>query len=165
MAIVGIIVGLIAAGIPWSWSRTAKHVPKIHDISTDTADPPQFSAVLPLRKDAENPAAYGGPDVAARQNQAYPDIQPLVMPMQPEAAFNRAVWVARDMAWDIVYMNAQEAGSKRRQGPSGSGSRTDDRTCEAGEGGKQDRRAVALPGGREPMRGTNANRVRTFLEK
>ena len=42
-------------------------MPAIHDITTDTMQPPPFLAVLPLRAGALNPAEYGGPDVAAKQ--------------------------------------------------------------------------------------------------
>ncbi len=78
MAAAGILIGLLAAGIPWSWLRTAQQLPRIHDITTDPADPPRFAAILQLRKDAVNPAEYGGPVVAAQQRAAYPDIAPLV---------------------------------------------------------------------------------------
>ena len=46
MAASGILIGLAVAGIPWSWMRTAQQLPRIHDISTDTSDPPRFSALL-----------------------------------------------------------------------------------------------------------------------
>src|SRR5512134_1617526 len=71
MAAAGILIGLVVAGIPWSWMSTAQQVPRIHDITTDTADPPRFTAILELRKDAANPAEYGGPVVAAQQREAY----------------------------------------------------------------------------------------------
>ena len=54
-------------GIPWQWMQRARSVPPIHDITTDTQNPPQFIAVAPLRADAPNPIEYGGPEVAAQQ--------------------------------------------------------------------------------------------------
>ena len=34
--------------------------PPIHDITTDTQDPPEYVAVLPLRANAPNTTVYGG---------------------------------------------------------------------------------------------------------
>lgn len=84
LSLAGILIGLLTASIPWSWMRTVKQVPYIHDITTDTEKPPKFIAVLPLRKDAANPAEYGGPDIAALQHKAYPDIVPRLMKVPPE---------------------------------------------------------------------------------
>ena|SRR5688500_17291299 len=95
-------LGLGTAYLPWQWSRQAQSVPPIHDISTDLADPPAFVAVLPHRANAPNPAAYGGPEVAAAQRTAYPDIQPLELSMLPAAAYARAFAAARAMGWEIV---------------------------------------------------------------
>lgn len=102
LSLAGILVGLLTAGIPWSWLRTVKQVPSIHDISTDTENPPKFVAVLPFRKDAANPSEYGGPDIAAQQRKGYPDIVPLRLPLRPDRAFERAGQTAREMGWEIV---------------------------------------------------------------
>ncbi|MBI3801991.1 MAG: DUF1499 domain-containing protein, partial [Deltaproteobacteria bacterium] len=58
-ALVGLVIGLIIAGVPWQWWRKAQRVPPIHDITTDTETPPTFVAILPLRANAPNPADYG----------------------------------------------------------------------------------------------------------
>ena len=93
----------LAAGVPWYWRRLASQVPPIHDISTDTADPPAFVAVLPLRADAPNPAAYGGPELAAEQASGYPDIQlARAAGHPPGTAFARARDAAREAGWAIV---------------------------------------------------------------
>jgi len=84
--------------LAWKGSR----VPAIHDITTDTVNPPPFQAVLRLREGALNPAEYGGPDVAAKQRAAYPDIVPLTLNLPPGRAFDRALTVARAMGWDLV---------------------------------------------------------------
>src|SRR3990172_3309634 len=46
----GLAASLVVAGVPAAWVWTARSVPAIHDISTDTENPPAFSAVVPLRK-------------------------------------------------------------------------------------------------------------------
>lgn len=62
--LIAIIIGLGVTWMPWQWMQRAGSVPAIHDISTDTVNPPPFVAVLPLRKDAPNAAVYGGPEIA-----------------------------------------------------------------------------------------------------
>ena len=64
--------------------------PPIHDIATDTNDPPLFVDVLPLRAGARNSAEYGGSRVAALQHAAYPDIAPVDLVITPAAAFAKA---------------------------------------------------------------------------
>ena len=85
-------------------------MPPIHDITTDTEDPPAFETILPLRAQAPNPATYGGPAVAAQQREGYPDISPADYPVETEAAFEAAVAAARDLGWTVVAMD--EAGGR-----------------------------------------------------
>jgi uncharacterized protein (DUF1499 family) len=101
-ALAGLVIGLIAVGLPAYYLHTARSVPPIHDVSTDTEDPPAFEAILPLRAAAPNPASYGGPAVAAQQRAAYPDIAPADYPIAPAAGFEAALAAARDMGWTIV---------------------------------------------------------------
>lgn len=102
MAAAALLVGLAAFAGPWSFRRTAVSVPPIHDISTDTADPPAFAAVLARRAGATNPPEYAGETVAAQQHRAYPDVQPLDLARPPAQAFDQCLRAARDMGWEIV---------------------------------------------------------------
>lgn len=165
MAVAGIVIGLVGTGIPSSWSRTAKQMPKIHDISTDTLNPPQFVSITPLRKDAENPADYGGPEVAAKQAMAYPDIQPLILPLKPDAAFNRALDVARQMGWNLVSSDEREGRIEAVATTFWFGFKDDVvvRVSPAQEGSRIDVRSVSRVGLSDI--GTNAKRIRTFLRK
>ncbi|THH38943.1 DUF1499 domain-containing protein [Aliishimia ponticola] len=74
----------------------------IHDISTDTANPPVFEVLDETREGARNTLEYGGPDLAEAQAAAYPDIAPLVTVLPADAAYQRALELARDMGWEIV---------------------------------------------------------------
>ena len=98
-----IVVGLGIAWIPWHALQNARLAPSIHDISTDTLDPPPFVAVLPLRiaGKAVNSPAYGGPSMAVQQAKAYADIRPLDLPIAPAKAFSMALSAARAMGWAI----------------------------------------------------------------
>ncbi|MBL0165188.1 MAG: DUF1499 domain-containing protein [Xanthomonadales bacterium] len=100
--VLGVVLGLAATVMPLLGAYTAKTVPFIHDISTDTTRPPEFVAILPLRADAPNPAAYGGPEVAAAQKAGYPDLRTQMLDLSPADTFARAERAARDMGWEVV---------------------------------------------------------------
>jgi uncharacterized protein (DUF1499 family) len=102
LAIVALIAGVAAFAVPFMMMQTAKRVPPIHDITTDTVNPPQFVDVLPLRKDALNPTQYGGAEVAAQQEAAYPDIRTVTLAVSPSEAFDKAYAAMTDLGWDIV---------------------------------------------------------------
>ncbi len=108
IALLGVVIGLLATGIPAYWVRAAYRMPAIHDITTDMNDPPAFVAIMPLRQDAANPATYGGAKVAAAQKEAYPDIRPLILPMSVRSAFPRALEEAKKMGWTIVAADPAE---------------------------------------------------------
>ena len=98
----GLLLSAVTVGVPYRLVQMAKRLPPIHDITTDMADPPVFVAVLPLRVSATNAAEYAGDSIAAMQRAAYPEVQPLTLPVPPSAAFERAVAAAKDMGWEIV---------------------------------------------------------------
>lgn len=102
LALIGLALALPAFGLPLAHQLRAKRLPLIHDVSTDTQDPPAFQAVLARRQPRHNSAAYGGPALAAAQKSAYPDIAPKVIESLEEQAFERALQAAKDMGWEIV---------------------------------------------------------------
>ncbi|MGC1455163.1 MAG: DUF1499 domain-containing protein [Nitrospirota bacterium] len=108
LAAAALIVGLVVAGIPLDWLKTAQRLPRINDITTDTENPPQFVSILPLRKDATSPAEYGGPKIAAQQIRAYPEVRPAVFSLPPDKAFALALAAAKKMGWRIVDANPNE---------------------------------------------------------
>jgi uncharacterized protein (DUF1499 family) len=99
-----LVMGIVLLYIPWHYDRLRKTVPRIHDITTDTERPPEFSTVLPARA-AENAATavYEGPELARQQKAAYPEIAPFRMPAAVGAAFQHALEVARAMpGWTVI---------------------------------------------------------------
>jgi uncharacterized protein (DUF1499 family) len=102
LALSALVIALLTFLVPWQLQRMAQRLPPIHDITTDPEDPPQFVAIAPLRADAPNPIEYGGPEIAAQQRKAYPDIRTLTVDLAPERAFEHALNAARAMGWEIV---------------------------------------------------------------
>lgn len=77
-------------------------VPKIHNITTDTIDPPQFDAVVALRGTSSNPLEYDAATLAPQQQQAYPDLATLVVKTDLAQAHTRALKVVEDLGWELV---------------------------------------------------------------
>jgi len=100
--VAAMLMGIAAAAPTLSLRSQADSLPKIHDITTDTRDPPAFVALADLRKGVPNGANYGGPEIAAAQLKAYPNVQPMLLPMAQPQAFARALDTARAMGWEIV---------------------------------------------------------------
>lgn len=101
-ALVGLLISGVIMGTALYWKHVADSVPPIHDITTDTQDPPRFVEILRLLKRADNSPVYGGKEIAARQQRAYPDIVPLILRISPGEAFERALATARSMGWQII---------------------------------------------------------------
>lgn len=161
-AIFGLLLGLFAFVPPWLLVRKAGSLPAIHDISTDTVDPPQFQAILPLRAKAPNSPVYGGAAVAAKQHQAYPDIQPLHLAQATARVMAAARAVALATGWQIV---AEQADAGRLEATATThwfGFKDDVviRVRPEGNGSLLDIRSESRLGGSDV--GANAARIRRF---
>jgi uncharacterized protein (DUF1499 family) len=165
LSLAGILIGLMTAGVPWSWMRIAKQMPVIHDITTDTENPPKFAALLPHRKDAANPVEYGGPGIAAQQRKGYPDIVPLRLPVRPERAFEQAVQAAGEMGWEIVDARPGQLRIEATDRTFWFGFKDDVvvRITPEPEGSRIDVRSLSRVGKSDV--GTNAKRIRAYLRK
>ena len=100
-AAAGLLLGLASYRVPAQQLTIAQALPPIHDITTDTVDPPQFDAVLPLRADAPNPPDYD-PALAPQQQEAYPDLTPINVDAPPAQAHERALAAVEAMGWELV---------------------------------------------------------------
>ena len=164
-AALGLLLGIAAFVPPWLLARRAGSLPAIHDISTDTVNPPSFVAVLPLRENAPNSPVYGGAEVAAKQHAAYPDIQPLQSSLTPAALLDAAHKVALAMDWQIVAEQA-DAGRLEATATTAWFGFKDDvviRVHQEGNGSRLDIRSESRLGGSDI--GANATRIREFMAR
>jgi uncharacterized protein (DUF1499 family) len=162
---VALVIGFGVAYFPWHWTQVARAVPAINDITTDTANPPAFVAVIPLRAGAPVPTTYPGAETAAKQQSAYPDIRPLDLSVPPDAAFARALDAAKSFGWDI---DAADAASGRIEATATTpwfGFRDDVviRVAPTPNGSRIDIRSLSRIG--KSDLGTNAKRIRAYLAK
>jgi len=165
MALIALAGGTISYAIPFTWKLNAGKLPRIHDITTDTTNPPRFVAILPLRKGAPNPPEYGGAEIAVKQLQAYPDIKTLVLGLPPVQAFALALDTARSMGWEIVAAVPGEGSIEATDTTFWFGFKDDIvvRITPAGERSLIDVRSVSRVGISDV--GTNARRIRDFLKR
>lgn len=97
-----VCLSLLAFSGPMIMFSNAKKVPAIHDISTDTLNPPEFVAIKALRKNAPNPAEYAGPETAAKQLKAYPDLKPLYFEQNKKTVFEAAIAAVEEQGIKLV---------------------------------------------------------------
>lgn len=164
-AIIGIAVGGAAVYVPWTWKQTLDALPYIHDITTDTTNPPEFVAAARLRKPTDHPLIYDGKEVADQQLKAYPDLATLVTPAVPEKVFEAAKAVIPAMGMQLVEADAAQGRIEANQTSLLYGF-TDDmvvRIAAGADGTRVDARSKSRVG-RSDF-GQNAKRIRLFLQK
>jgi uncharacterized protein (DUF1499 family) len=163
-AVIALIVSGILVYVPWQWNQIRTTVPPIHDITTDTDNPPAFSAVLPARKAEEGNSVDYDPATAKLQKGYYTDLAPLTMKAPPAEAFKRALATAQQMSgWRIVATDPQAGRIEASQSSFWFGF-TDDvviRVAADGDGSRIDMRSEARQG-RSDF-GKNAERVRRYM--
>lgn len=103
-----VIVIAAAINLGYWYSEIQQGYPPIHDITTNTDDPPKFAAIAPLREDAPNPVEYAGPETAEAQLEFYGEIEPITLSLTYDEAYNRALKAARDMNWKMVAENRED---------------------------------------------------------
>ncbi|MDE0128653.1 MAG: DUF1499 domain-containing protein [Gammaproteobacteria bacterium] len=145
------------------WLRQGQVSPPIHDITTDTVNPPQFVDILPLRAGSPNPPEYAGSEVAEQQLAAYPEIVPLELDVTPAEAMALAESAARAMEWELVTVASGEGRLEAVATTAWFGFKDDIvvRIVETGDGSLVDVRSKSRLGLSDV--GTNARRIRRFM--
>ena len=158
------IISLASLIIPFRIYLIARSVPAIHDITTDTSNPPQFDAILSLRKDALNSVEYGGEALAEQQKKAYPDIVSLMLKLPPAQAFERALTYAKAQGWTIVQADAGKQTIEATDTTFWFGFKDDIviRIVPEGNGSRIDIRSLSRVGRSDV--GANAARIRKLLK-
>ena len=173
LTLIATVVAGIAAFVPIKFEQLVAANPFIHDITTDFDDPPEIlaGAELPRR----NPSEYVGTQMAPRsdltvaeaQQEAFPDIKPVIVKLSKEEAGKHVQSVIEDMRMDILQA------SPRGQAESIEAACTsfwfgfiDDfvvRLTPENSGTRIDVRSKSRVG-RSDL-GANANRIRIFYDK
>ena len=160
IALISAVAGAVVVSIPASLLIGAGAAP-IHDITTDTAAPPQFVAVVPLNTPGRT--VYEGEAIASQQRAAYPDLQPVSLAMPPAAAFARALEVVEEMGWELVEADPAAGRIEATDTTFWFGFKDDVviRVAADGDGSRIDVRSLSRVGGGDV--GANANRIRRYV--
>ncbi len=171
----GIVGGALLAQI-LSFFFLAQSVPPIHDITTDTENPPAFATLVDLRRQdkAANPPEYPGEKVAEQQRAAYPDIKTMVFPNGTVSQLmTQAEEAARALGWTVKTVSPPHASGMPAKGLLEATQTsfwfgfTDDivvRVMDRAEGGVMvDIRSKSRVGISDL--GQNAKRIRAFMER
>tara|TARA_R110002073_G_scaffold37559_20_gene108270 strand:- start:351 stop:1121 length:771 start_codon:yes stop_codon:yes gene_type:complete len=145
----------------------ARSVPPIHDISTDTVNPPEFVAIATIRKDAPNDLIYAhegsAEKLATLQRTAYPQVVTLSLEASVAEAVSQSAQVLTAQGLEIV--NADPvAGIVEATATTFWFGFKDDvvvRVTPAGASSKVDVRSVSRVG--QSDIGANAARIQKFL--
>ena len=106
-AIGGLLLSLLLLAYPGYLAYRAHKLPAINDITTDFANPPRFvelAHVRPPDRDAY-PQAF-----AALQQNAYPDIAPLMSDASVRTAYRVALQVVEKRKWRVIDSRPPEPG-------------------------------------------------------
>jgi uncharacterized protein (DUF1499 family) len=154
--LVALLVGALTFGVPYRFQQTARSVPPINDITTDTDNPPKYMTTA---------RAYPGAEFARQQRAAYPDIGPVMLPMPPREAFQRAVKGAESMGWEVVGRDAGAGTLEAVDTTKWFGFKDDIavRVTSADGGSRVDVRSKSRVGRNDI--GTNARRIRAYVER
>ena len=163
--VAALLLGVMAGAPLLALMVQARSLPYIHDITTDVADPPRFVALAAVRQAAPNGIAYAGPELAAQQQKAYPNVRSLRVEAAPGEAFSRALAAARAMGWEIA---SADEGAGRIEATATTlwfGFKDDVvvRVRPDGAGSRVDVRSMSRVGKSDV--GANARRIQQFLSK
>jgi uncharacterized protein (DUF1499 family) len=164
LAIGAMLAGLGAAAVLARIITGSSGVPPIHDITTDSANPPQFVSVTPaLRGAGSNPLAYD-PALAPLQTAAYPRVRPRTTAKTPAEVFDIATKAVVARGWTVIGADSA-SGRIEATDTSGWWGFKDDiviRLRPEGAGTRIDMRSVSRVG--ESDLGANAARIEKLLD-
>lgn len=107
VTVCALIMGVVIFSMTFMFVKTALKYPAIHDISTDTQNPPEFIYASTSRGVGDNPLDYNA-KVIQQQKEAYPELESLKTDLSYSEAFAKAKAVALDQGWLVEHANEKE---------------------------------------------------------
>lgn len=151
---------LIIAGI--TLTNMSKGYPPIHNISTDTANPPHFTQALKQRGSDSNPLDYPA-ELADMQRAAYPDLTTVLSNNSVAETYEKALAICLENGWEVYGKNPKKGSIETVDTSFWFGFKDDIivRIEATKTGSKMDLRSVSRVGVSDL--GVNANRIRNFV--
>jgi hypothetical protein len=100
---------------PLTFLPALLNLPRINDVTTDVASPPQFVALAKVRSGDANPAPYPGERFAQEQQKAYPDLRTFWLDRGVEEAYGLVEEAVRKLKWRVA-SSEPPAGKQARSG-------------------------------------------------
>ena len=101
-----LLISLVPSILVGTQLKKAASAPEIHDITTDTLNPPVFDDIVALRNGAPNSLVYeyqgSAEKLSELQRIAYPDLTTLTSSLSAKQAIERATDVLTAQGLDIV---------------------------------------------------------------
>lgn len=103
VAMRGLVPALAVVIVFLAAASRGRGIPRINDITTDTANPPQFVKAQFEPANLGRDLGYPGESFAAQQRDGYPDLAPLRLALTPDAAYAKVKSTAQSMeSWRIT---------------------------------------------------------------
>jgi uncharacterized protein (DUF1499 family) len=101
-ASIGVLVGAAMLAMPLASLPNLLTLPRLHEVSTDTARPPAFQVLAERRRAiGANPVIFQRKR-ATIQSAAYPDIKPLTIRRSPDEAYAVVQKAVERLNWEVV---------------------------------------------------------------
>jgi uncharacterized protein (DUF1499 family) len=100
--LLGTTVGAAMLAVPVSAGFLARAYPALNDVTTDSANPPEYRTIAALRTGTANSAVYPASQFADLQKAAHPDLLPLDINRPPAETFDLVVDVLKGMQMTVV---------------------------------------------------------------
>jgi len=111
----GVLLPLMLTAWPITFLPALMNLPRINDVTTDVASPPQFVALAKVRTGDANPAPYPGERFAQEQQKAYPDLRTFWLDRGVEEAYGLVEEAVRKLKWRVA-SSEPPAGKQARSG-------------------------------------------------
>ncbi|MGM0833490.1 MAG: DUF1499 domain-containing protein [Pseudomonadota bacterium] len=164
-SVVAIFVIVATAALlymPWQQWQRAQQAPVIHDITTDTQNPPAFVALRAAREAAPNAVDYPGEATAHQQQNAYPNVQPIHITAPKATVLAAAQAEVEASGWQIAAITESTIEATATTHWFGFEDDVIIRLTEQQNGVQVDMRSASRLGASDV--GTNALRIETFLD-
>jgi uncharacterized protein (DUF1499 family) len=113
LAVLGVLVAALVLAWPLWLAVQAVRLPILNDITTDINNPPGFSrSTRALEARAGHVPPELAPETRVPQTRAYPDVQPIVIDLDADEAFQLVLAAVKSMGWELV----ESAGPGGRMG-------------------------------------------------
>ena len=157
-----ILISVLVLFFPLSAVISGGDAPVIHDITTDTDNPPVFREMPNVRSKNDNTLAIK-PDVIEIQKQAYPDLGPLFTDVPRPILYAKTLELVEASGWDIISEDTRLGEIEAVATTPGFGFKDDVmiRISPDAKSNRVDMRSVSRAG--QGDLGANAKRIQKFL--